>query len=416
MRKFKNNNFRIEIGQRFKSDKIDLTIIDRESRENKDKQIVNWYKFKCNICGWDEGWKTEKNIFIGYRCGCCSNKMVVAGINDIATISPEIVIFFKNKEEAKKYAKTSNAMIPVVCPNCKREKEIDLRNLYRTKSIGCICSDKISCPEKILLNLLDQLKVKYIPQLSRKTFKWVGNYRYDFYIPKYNMIIETHGAQHYREIEYFKMSLKETQTNDMSKEMLARYNGVDNYIVLDCRESNLEYIKKSILTSDLANIFDMSIINWKECEEFAFINKNKKSNSKSGIREKKKVIVFKNGECKGEFNSISELARESEKKFGVKFIVSGINMCCRNKRSSHKGYIIKYKDEGYNQGDFKELYIRKKKVEVFKGNVSLGIFSSCSELSRQSFELFNVKMSLAGISRAAREDKKEYKGYQFRYI
>src|SRR5690606_24232874 len=43
----KTKDFKIEIGDNFKSDKRDLTIIDREYRISKDKRIWKWYKYRC---------------------------------------------------------------------------------------------------------------------------------------------------------------------------------------------------------------------------------------------------------------------------------------------------------------------------------------------------------------------------------
>ena len=52
--------FKIKVGDKFKDEKRDLTIIDREYRlrYKKDGSKCNekWYKYHCNICGWDEGW------------------------------------------------------------------------------------------------------------------------------------------------------------------------------------------------------------------------------------------------------------------------------------------------------------------------------------------------------------------------
>ena len=63
-------------------------------------------------------------------------------------------------------------------------------------------------------------------------------------------IIENHGEQHYIHRGTFKSkSLEDEQRNDVYKKTLARQNGVIHYIVLDCRESNVSWIKKSILNS-----------------------------------------------------------------------------------------------------------------------------------------------------------------------
>lgn len=55
------------------------------------------------------------------------------------------------------------------------------------------------------------------------------------------------------------------QVNDIYKKDLAIANGISHYIELDCRYSEHEYIKKSILNSNLNNIFDLSNVDWDKC-------------------------------------------------------------------------------------------------------------------------------------------------------
>jgi uncharacterized protein YaeQ len=99
------------------------------------------------------------------------------------------------------------------------------------------------------------------------------DYRYDFKITENNedIIVETHGIQHYDENTSFKQSLKEVQENDIQKEKLAKQNGVEHYIALDCRKSELEWIKKSVMESELPTLFNFKEddIDWLKCEEFA---------------------------------------------------------------------------------------------------------------------------------------------------
>ena len=57
-----------------------------------------------------------------------------------------------------------------------------------------------------------------------------------------------------------------------------------------------------------------------------------------------------------------------------------------------------------------------KSLEIFKDNVSLGIFQSSAELERQSEKLFGVKLNNRNISAVCRGEKKTYKGFIFKYI
>lgn len=80
------------------------------------------------------------------------------------------------------------------------------------------------------------------------------------------MIIENHGEQHYIDGTRWGVGriLKEEQENDLFKYNLAINNGVVNYVVLDCRNSNKEWIKNSIINSMLPTIlyFKEEDIDW----------------------------------------------------------------------------------------------------------------------------------------------------------
>jgi hypothetical protein len=163
------------------------------------------------------------------------------------------------------------------CPICGYEKETAIHSLINN-GFACICNDVISYPEKFMINLLSQISISFIKE---QIFIWSNNRRYDFYIPKINCIIETHGKQHYEETtgNFHWDNLIETQENDNQKEKLAKDNRVKNYIVIDCRKSELEWIKNNITKRDpsrsdqpcLAEVlnFKEEDIDWLKCHEYA---------------------------------------------------------------------------------------------------------------------------------------------------
>ena len=193
--------------------------------------------------------------------------------NSISITHPYLVKYLINKEDALKYTVYANTKIPMKCPECGFEKETSLNTLV-SQGFGCnSCGDGISYPEKFVVNVLEQLNKIFKPQLTKTTFKWCGKYKYDNYIEKINCIIETHGNQHYEErtTGRWNKSLKETQENDFDKEWLARINKIKNYIILDCRESDMNWIKNSIMNSKLPQLLDFKEkdIDWLKCNEWA---------------------------------------------------------------------------------------------------------------------------------------------------
>lgn len=235
------------------------------------------YKYKCLTCGFDCGecYKkgvyhaehiiTESNLKSGAGCVVCSkNGVVTPFINSIHVMVPFVEKFLVNKEDALKYSPNSNLKLQCKCINCGREYERECAKLTYY-GVPCICEDGFSYPEKFMFKVLQQLKINFKPQYYLQD----SLYRYDFYLTDYNIILEVNGIQHYKQ----KWERDEVE-NDIKKKEFAFLCGFteDNYIVLDCRESNLNFIKSSILNSKLNEIFSFDNVDFVLCAEFASSN------------------------------------------------------------------------------------------------------------------------------------------------
>lgn len=242
-----------------------------EEYKNCDELLL----FKCNKCG--NNFKSSWDKFHSKHCGCpyCCNppRKIELGINTIWDTDRWMCDLGVSEEDAKTHSKCSADKVIVTCPNCGKEKEIVINKIYNRKSISCICKSKISYPEKFMMELLDQLRVDYIKEYRPK---WSNNRRYDFYFEYNNKkyIIECHGEQHYKNTfsTCGGRTLEEEQENDKYKKELAKQNNIDEYIVLDCRKSELIWIKENILKSNLNNIFNLNKIDWLKCEQKALNN------------------------------------------------------------------------------------------------------------------------------------------------
>ena len=200
----------------------------------------------------------------GLRCNQC---------NIIAITHPELIKYLVNIEDAYNYSLTLNSKIFAKCPNCGFKRPIRIYDIIN-KIFPCPkCSDGVPYPEKFMFNVLEQLSFDFTTQLSKMILKWCNNYKYDFYIDnKISCIIETHGLQHYEESKKgWRSKLFKIQENDKNKEQLAKLNGIENYIILDCRYSELEWIKNSIMNSELPKLlnFKEDDIDWLKCHEYA---------------------------------------------------------------------------------------------------------------------------------------------------
>lgn len=228
---------------------------------------------KCLTKGHPD-YKTSCNTFFsGVRCGVCKNKIVIRGINDIATTNSELIDYFVNKDEAYKYSYSSNKKVLVKCKECGFQKHMSIDKLYN-RGFSCNrCSDGISYPEKYIMCLLSQINVDFKTQLSKKNLAWCRNYKYDFYIRALELIVETNGGRHYSSAGIGK-TLIEEQNNDKLKKELALSNGINHYVELDCRKSEMEWIKNSVMNSELPSLLNFieDDIDWAECSVFATKN------------------------------------------------------------------------------------------------------------------------------------------------
>lgn len=381
-----------DIGKIIKDEKRDLVILE-QIRVKHGKYTQKGYKYHCNKCEYEDE-ISESSLKNGGGCLVCCGKKVILGFNTIwDTDKWAVDRGLISEEDAKKYTRGAHKRIDVICPNCGEPKNgILIYSIIKNKSIGCKkCGDKISFPEKVASLVFDKLNIYYEKQ---KGFNWSQGKIYDFFIPSFGRLVETHGKQHYENTGWGKCggrTLAEEQENDRKKEELAIENEL-KYIPIDCRESNIDFIKENMIKM-LGDIFDFSIIDWEDVDreaqgslvwEVCEYWKNKKDEEsvtdlikyfsldrrtirkylkkgtkygwcfynakeeivkgakKVGANRSKKVAVYKDGNLKGVYPSANELERKSEQNFGVKFNNRLISEVCRGKRKTHKGYTFKY--------------------------------------------------------------------------
>ena len=169
--------------------------------------------------------------------------------------------------------------------------------------------------------------------------------------------------------------------NDIEKNKLAIENNIkeQNYIVIDCRYSDLHWIKNSILNSRLNELFDLSDIDWLKCEDFALSN-----------RVKEVCNYWSEGETIDNIIRITSLSKQTI----YKYLKSG---------NSLEWCSFDSKKEGINKVVEK---LSKKVLCLETGQV----FES---IKKASIEL---KMSENSIGDVCRGKKKQVKGYSFKFI
>lgn len=262
--KIRDITFKFNIGDKINVFSGELEILKQKNNNPKT------YICKCMVCNSTFD-KLESLIINNSGCPVCANKKVEIGINDMWTTAPELAKLLRDSNDGFTHTKLSSKKVDWICPTCGEiiyDKTIS--NVYQQGLTCPVCGKTKSYPNRFMYALLKYLSEDFT---SEKIFTWSRNKKYDFYLNKLNTIIEMHGQQHYDK-DMYDETFTSVQQNDKYKKELALNNSIkyDNYIVIDSRHSELEWVKNSILNSRLMEIFDLLNIDWIKVESMAQVN------------------------------------------------------------------------------------------------------------------------------------------------
>lgn len=130
----------------------------------------------------------------GEKCPYCSNREVLEGFNDLATVKPELAAQWhptKNGEDlATHFTYGSGARIWWQCEKGHEwAAQISDRSFHETQCPRCSATSFASKGEKEIRSFLDTLNIKYLTN-SREVIK---NQEIDIFIPENNIAIEFNG-------------------------------------------------------------------------------------------------------------------------------------------------------------------------------------------------------------------------------
>lgn len=420
------SEFKIEIGQRFIDDNRDLTIIDRKiiKREHKpDKKgrvyisTEKYYKYKCNICGFDGNmecykngdlcvdghWVSESNLLKSQGCGCCFRSIVVPTINSVYKTDYWMVGLGVNEEQSKTITKCSERKIDIKCPYCGKKMAKICGRVFDKKSIGCSCSDGQSYISKYVYSLLKQLKLNFDTEVRydwNKYYNPLTNRRSKASI---DFVIYSNGKKIPLEADG-DFHRKDNKMNGQTKE-------ISEYIDKQRDENCLKYlgeetirisdegdIRENILNSKLGILFDLENIDWNKCEEFALTNKVKEVCDYWRNKEEKETTT--------DLSRVFKLDKSTIRKYLKKGTL--LNWCVYD---SEKELIKNNKSNAILNNK-----LTAKSVDMFDCEYNLiGTFESCGELGRRSEELFGVKLDGRNIYMVCNKKRKTHKGFIFKY-
>ena len=190
-------------------------------------------------------------------CGCpkCSN------LSMIDKLSHNTTFFIKKAKEVHgeryDYSKVdysgSFKKIDIICKNHGVFKQSPSSHLQGQGCPKC----KNSKLETQVIQLLNNLNIKFISQKSFDGCKNKKLLKFDFYLPKYNICVECDGEQHYRIREFNggEEGFKNTKLRDKIKEVYCENNNIPLL-----RISYKDNIKEKLL-SFLSNHIDVTVVN-----------------------------------------------------------------------------------------------------------------------------------------------------------
>lgn len=398
------------------------------------KTNIRFYRYKCINDGYI-GTVNEDHIRKGASCPVCGGQKIIAGINDILTTHPHIEKFIANKEDGLMYGSGSNKKIDVKCPNCKKTKKMKIRDLTMKEKVTCdFCGDGYSYSEKFVACILNELNVSFVKE---KIFNWSGKRRYDFYLKKYNCIIEVHGLQHF--VESFSRiggrTLEEEKMNDLEKKNIALQNGISHYIEIDAKYSDKDYLVNSIRQSGLEEIIGKSIdkINWQKCHEFACTSNmvDVWNMWNDGIKDitiicekmdmsKDTIIRYLKQGAKA--NMCDYIGKKDEDSANSQIICDLWNNGVKNIQKISKltnvkeSSVIHFLTKADKKGLCNYRYDMDNKIQVYKDGELVLSHKSAKHIEMLSEDILGVKLLQNTILDVCHGRKKEYKGYVIKDI
>lgn len=187
--------------------------------------------------------------------------------------------YIVNPEDSK-LSLGSSKRILCKCIECGHKQRKVVHNLTRRGFYCVVCSKGVSLPERLLSSYL---RAKNIEFEAQKVFPDLKNRRFDFFIPSLNMVVETHGEQHFSP-SFGQKAFNNTRKSDKIKRdyLLGKHI---KYLEINCSESSPEQIFKQ-----LNNIDFLPSVNE---EEFLKIKKDAFLQSKYPIKNMR--LMYEDG-------------------------------------------------------------------------------------------------------------------------
>lgn len=194
--------------------------------EQKHKKKGAYWICKCDCGTIKSVWGASLRDGSSKSCGCTRTEKIIE-------IGHKNRLDLTNQRFGKLVAlypvshKDNNTSVYWVCQcDCGTiTQPISAQNLRNgdTKSCGCVISRGNNKIKQLLLDL----NISFISEKTFEDLYYVGKLRFDFYLPKYNILIEYQGKQHYEPqqpfggLERFEI---QTKCDNLKREYCKKHN------------------------------------------------------------------------------------------------------------------------------------------------------------------------------------------------
>lgn len=416
-------HFAYKIGDTVIDDDKNISILARKVI-HINGQYQKYYKIRCNKCGFDssKGCYVKENYKKDYwipeygkmTCPCCCepNKVVQFGINSVYDTNYWMVKYFKDKEVPKRITYGCSKHKKAICPFCKREKNKRVAEIYRDRSIGCVCSQMgKSFFERYFADICEQLSEQFgykysseivpdwclFPNFNDNTLR---RGRYDYQPDKNRKIyVELDGDFHRQTNRMSGQTVEESMYIDAQKDLLANQNGY-TVIRIICDDKN--NLSDRILKSSLSLHFDLSNIDFDRALEFA---ETKIFNDI--CEDKNNGLTIKQIAQKYQI-SVDTIRRKV--KIGVE-----LGKCTYNPDKENKELFRKIGKENWKYMKDIVGQCNKKPIEISRDKKNWERYESATDLISVSQEKYGYKFLHSGISRVCNGVRESYYGYYFKF-
>jgi len=132
----------------------------------------------------------------------------------------------------------------------------------------CVLESTMSRGERIIKELIDEHGIKYIQEYSIQPIIHPHKLRFDFYLPKLNILIEFDGIQHFKEWKLSNDSLLERQFRDLAKDHYCLINKISliriPYTQEDIKKFLSEHMVNAIKRGNKGGFYYQSYENYRK--------------------------------------------------------------------------------------------------------------------------------------------------------